>query len=114
MTVNVVGLALDRASRAAIRKLAGIGGGSYFDAQDPAQLADALRRAVSAPFRVLDAAGQVVAAGTVNGDGVDLPPGRYTVVVRSDPEVRFEDVRIDEDADVELVVSGTPNARAGG
>ena len=114
VTVNVVGLALDRASRAAIRKLAGIGGGSYFDAQDPAQLADALRRAVSAPFRVLDAAGQVVAAGTVNGDGVDLPPGRYTVVVRSDPEVRFEDVRIDEDADVELVVSGTPNARAGG
>lgn len=114
VTVNVVGLALDRKSRAAIRKLAKVGGGTYFDARDAAQLADALRRAVSAPFRVLDEAGQVVAEGSVNGDRVDLPPGRYTVVVRSDPEARFEHVRIDEGTDVELVVSGTPNARAGG
>ncbi len=35
VTLNVVGLALDKTSRRNIRRLAELGGGSYFDAADP-------------------------------------------------------------------------------
>ncbi len=85
VTVNVVGLDLDRRSRTSLRRLAAVGNGTYFDARDPEQLAAALRAATSAPYEVLDEAGVRAGTGTINGAPVQLPPGSYQVVIRTRP-----------------------------
>jgi Mg-chelatase subunit ChlD len=92
VTVNVVGIGLSTEDRKRIRRLATLGGGSYFDAQGAGQLDDAIGAAVSAPFEVRDANGEVVGRGTVNGPAVRLPPGTYEVTVLTDPPHVFDAV----------------------
>jgi hypothetical protein len=107
--VNIVGLAVDarRATRQ-MRSWARLGNGSFFPARDARQLGESIRTAVSAPFRVLDAAGNEVASGTVGGAGVPLPPGTYSVVVLSDPVTRFDGVVMEPDGSVRLVLEPPP------
>ena len=105
VTLNVVGLALDDAKvRRAIRRLAALGGGSYFDARDPAEVAAAIRTAVSAPFQVFDQAGTLVARGTVGGGAVELPPGTYRVVVLTDPQMTYEGIVIETEGAVTVTL----------
>ena len=104
VTVNVVGLGLRPADRKRIRRLASLGGGTYFDAAGAGQLNDALRTAVSAPFEVFDQAGELVGRGSVNGPAVKLPPGLYRVVVLTDPEHVFEDVLVESRGSPALVL----------
>jgi Mg-chelatase subunit ChlD len=81
VSVNVVGLGLDRKSRREVARLAKIGQGTYYDASDAEGLAAALKRATGAPFTVLDAAGVEIARGTVDGRPVAVPPGTYRVAL---------------------------------
>jgi len=104
VTLNVVGLALDKPSREAIARLAEVGGGSYFDAGDAETLGAALRAAVSAPVEVVDASGTIVGHGTVGGDAIAVPPGSYRVAVLTDPVVTFEDVFVQPEADIVLTL----------
>jgi hypothetical protein len=104
VTLNVVGLTLDRASRKGIARLADLGGGSYFDAGDAETLGAALRAAVSAPVQVIDASGALVASGSVAGEAIDVPPGSYEVVVLGDPVFTFEDVYVRPEADIVLTL----------
>ena len=104
VTVNVVGIGLDRDARTRIRRLARVGGGTFFDVRGSGQLDDALRAAVSAPFEVYDGTGAVVGRGTVGGPAVVLPPGVYRVLVRTDPELVFEDVLVEAGASPTLEV----------
>ncbi|MET0773251.1 MAG: hypothetical protein ABWZ82_09220 [Candidatus Limnocylindrales bacterium] len=105
VTLNVVGLALeDSKVRRSIRRLAALGGGSYFDARDPAEVAAAIRTAVSAPFQVFDQAGTLVARGTVGGAAVELPPGIYRVVVLTDPRMTYEGIVIDAEGSVTVTL----------
>ena len=101
--VNIVGFALDDdAVRAQFAEWADLGNGTYFDATNAEELDDAIAKSVQAPFRVLDADGNVVASGTVDGTPVELPAGTYTIVVLTDPEQRFEEVEIAEGEALEL------------
>lgn len=103
--VNIVGFALDDdALRDQFREWAAIGDGTYFDATNSDELDDAIAKAVRAPYRVLDADGNQIAAGTVDGDPVELPPGTYTVVVLTDPEQRFEAVVVEPGKALELTL----------
>ena len=104
VTLNVVGLALDRDSRKTIARLAEVGGGSYFDAADAETLGAALRAAVSAPVHVLDAEGTVVARGTIGGQAMSVPPGSYEVVVLTDPAFTFADVFVQPEGDIVLTL----------
>jgi Mg-chelatase subunit ChlD len=81
--LNVVGFALDDpAVRATFAQWASAGGGSYFDAADPAALAAAIGEAASGlPFVVVDLGGKEVAKGLVGGPPLELPAGRYRLVV---------------------------------
>ena len=91
--VNIVGFGLsDKRLKKSMQGWARLGNGTYFDAKDSAQLSRAIADAVSAPFRVLDANGNEVAAGTVGGAAVKVPPGTFSVVALTDPTVRFEAV----------------------
>ena len=91
--VNIVGFGLsDKRLKKSMQGWARLGNGSYFDAKDSAQLTRAIAEAVGAPFRVLDENGNEVAAGTVGGAAVKVPPGTYSVVALTNPTVRFDAV----------------------
>ncbi|MBX3030149.1 MAG: VWA domain-containing protein [Chloroflexi bacterium] len=107
VTVNVVGLDLDRRSRTSLRRLATVGAGTYFDARDPEQFAAALRAATSAPYEVLDADGARVGSGTINGAPIQLPPGDYQVVIRTDPVTTLS-ATVSPEVDVVLEMPETP------
>ena len=93
--VNIVGFAIeDQGLKDQMAQWAEIGGGKSFDAGDASSLLAGVAQALAAPFRVLDAAGDVVGTGIVGGDPVPLPPGTYTVEVLTDPVHVIEDVVI--------------------
>ncbi|MEO0424999.1 MAG: hypothetical protein AAF184_21870 [Pseudomonadota bacterium] len=83
--LNVIGFDFDaqdtEAARATFQRWAALGGGSYFDAASASELARSLTLATSVviPYEVKTDDGVTVASGTVNGDEITLPPGRYTV-----------------------------------
>ena len=101
--VNIVGLGLkDRADRRAMARLARLGGGAFFDAQGADELSEALARAISADYVVSDDGGTMMARGVVGGPPLELPPGTYDIAVRSQPEVRFDDVYVGSEQSVNL------------
>ncbi len=108
VTVNVVGLGLSREDRRRIRRLATLGGGGYFDAKGAGQLEDAIGAAVSAPFEVRDATGELVGRGVVNGPSLELPPGTYGVTVLTDPPHVFEAVVLESGSGATLTLPSTP------
>jgi hypothetical protein len=59
---------------------------------------------VQTPFRVIDAAGTLVAQGTVGGPAVSIPAGRYRVQVEAQPEMVFDDVEIRSEETTALVL----------
>lgn len=96
VTVNIVGFALDDSALAeTFAEWAALGGGRYFPAADEAGLAAALSAATSEGFTVLGAAGQVIATGIVGGAPVEVPAGRWRVVV-GEGRAEFEAVDLVE------------------
>jgi Mg-chelatase subunit ChlD len=110
VTVNVVGIGLSRQDRQRIRRLARVGGGSYFDAKGAGQLDDAIRSAVSAPYEVRDGTGALVARGIVNGAPLELPPGTYRVTVLTDPPYEFEAVVLESGSAATLTLPTGPTS----
>jgi hypothetical protein len=89
--VNIVGFQIGQASlRKQMAGWAKVGHGSFFNAITGADLNAALALAMSAPYRVLDKDGKVVATGTVNGTPLTLKPGSYHVVVLTEPQIEFD------------------------
>ncbi len=79
--VNIVGFAVDEVVlKETFREWARLGNGGYFDAQDGEQLKNALKATLRPSYQLL-AGGKVVASGTVNGDAVEVPAGKYRVRV---------------------------------
>lgn len=97
--VDVVGFALgDEASRAAIKRVADVSEGRFFDAQDREGLRESVGKTLALPYDVLDAAGERVARGKLGDETVELPEGVYRVTVPSTAgTVTISDVRIGRD-----------------
>ncbi|MCA8934292.1 MAG: pre-peptidase C-terminal domain-containing protein [Rhodospirillaceae bacterium] len=94
LRINIVGFAINDAALAAtFRDWAQLGGGAYFDAGDPATLLAALSDAVSPTVTVL-AGGVEVARGTVGGDAIALPAGRYDLRLDTEPPRSLDPVTI--------------------
>ncbi len=102
VTLNIIGFDFDAddvdAAREQFRSWAELGGGQYFDATSADELAGALQSSVALPYEVLDAEGNVVARGNVNGFALELEGGVYTVRVLAEEPLVFTDVVIDGDA----------------
>jgi len=83
LVIHVVGFDVKEAKEQEyLKSLARIGRGQYFNAASSKQLADSLTRALrSAGFVVRDGKGNVIARGTINGSGVDLEPGAYSLEI---------------------------------
>lgn len=98
--VNIVGFAIDELMlEEEFERWARLGGGRYLDAADGAGLRQAIRGAIRPSFEVLDG-DEVVAAGTVGGDPVELPAGEYRVRVAGGEELGTVTIAGGEEASV--------------
>ncbi len=78
--VNIVGFAIDdEGLEGTFQSWAALGGGAYFSAGDRAELTDALTRAVTGPFSVVDGESGDVIAGGRPGEILTLPAGDYVI-----------------------------------
>ena len=93
--LNIVGFAIDdEALKGEFAAWAQAGGGRYFDASEAGALGTALDQALQIPFEVMNAAGEVVAEGYLDGEPVEVPPGAYTVRLETSPAKVFRDVQL--------------------
>jgi len=101
--VNIVGFAIDELMlKETFREWAQAGNGSYFDATNAEELADSIQKAIEVPYEVLDSEDGVVATGVINGGGVSVPAGTYTVRVMVSPPRTIDDVVIEPEAEKEI------------
>jgi len=85
--VSIVGFALDDPQLAGtFRRWSDAGGGDFFDAKDAAGLDKSLTEALRPGFEVVNAQGQVLASGIVNGEAVQVPTGSQTVRIKGRPK----------------------------
>jgi hypothetical protein len=104
VTLNIVGLALDRASRRGIARLAEAGGGAFVDARDGTVLGAAMLAALGAKVEARDMTGAIVGRSTVGGEPIELAPGTYDLIVGDEPSVTFPDVYLEPGADILLTL----------
>jgi hypothetical protein len=77
--VNIVGFAIDEQQlRETFQAWSRLGNGRYVEANDGAELAEAMRASLALPFEVLSGE-EVVGTGVVNGPELRLAPGTYRV-----------------------------------
>jgi hypothetical protein len=115
VAVTIVGFDLDAedpaAARARFEAWAELGGGRYHEASGLEELASSLTEAVRpqavATFEVVDAAGRVVARGTVEGEAVEVPAGSYTVRVAVVPP-HVVDLRVSSDRTSTVTLDDAP------
>lgn len=80
--VNIVGFAIDELMlQETFTEWARLGNGKYFNASDAEELAASLRESMDVPYSVINADGDVVATGTVNGPPISVNAGVYRVVL---------------------------------
>jgi hypothetical protein len=104
--VNIVGFAVDdEGLKEQFEEWARIGGGRFFDAAGADELGEAIAAALQPPFAVRDTAGAVIGSGVVDGAAARVPPGTYTVEVRSDPPREFTDVVVGNGEELVLSLS---------
>jgi hypothetical protein len=83
--VNIVGFAIDELMlQETFSEWARLGNGKYFNASDAAELAASLRGSLEVPFSVVNAHGNAIATGTVNGPPVSVDAGTYRIALSAD------------------------------
>lgn len=94
--LNIIGFALDDPILEQIfGEWAKLGGGEYFSAADKQGFDQAVGKALQVSYTVIDAGGNAVAHGQVDGEPIALPPGIYQVRVGLVPELIIEKVQVD-------------------
>lgn len=82
--LNIVGFHIDEIGlQTEFERFAELGGGEYFDSHDGDELVEGLASALAATWRVIDASGDTLAQGRVDGETAELVPGDYTLVVEA-------------------------------
>jgi len=101
--INIVGFAIDDDEiKRDFVEWAELGGGEYLDAGEAEGLGEAMTRALQVPYVVIDADGNEIARGLVDGGPVEVPPGRYTVRVEAATTRHFRDAAAAPGARLEL------------
>jgi len=109
LRVHVVGYDIDDAedqgARQQLEAIAAATGGEYFDVRSRDELGLALGAAVPLTYRIADGSGELVAEGFVGDPPQELPAGRYTIRVSTEPELVLEDVVVGPNERVTVTVS---------
>lgn len=89
--VHVIGFALgDQEASDKLRQIAEQGKGLYFDANNSAQLTEALRQTIVLSYQITTPAGEPVASGTVGTAPVEIQPGEYKLKINANPAIEKE------------------------
>ncbi len=92
--VSVIGFDIEeREWRQRLEAIAAAGGGTYFNAADATQLADALEQAVALTYRVFDMQGVEMYQGQI-GSTTLLPAGVYRVDIGGDAQLTVDAVHV--------------------
>lgn len=103
--VSIVGFAVDDlALKDTFAEWASAGGGGYFDATKPEELAPAVARALLPSFEVVAADGTVAATGVAGGEAIAVPPGTYTIRVLSDPVKEYPGIVVESGGTVSVTL----------
>jgi hypothetical protein len=93
--IEVIGLAVEAAAtKKRLRELAEITGGHYYDVRKASELELVLRKAVNVAYKVYDGNGFEVAQGFVGDGSREILPGKYKVVIFSEPLFSVTDVTV--------------------
>lgn len=107
--VNIVGFAIDELMlQETFAEWARLGNGKYFNARDRDELVASLRESIEVPFSVIDAAGTVVATGTVNGAAVVVEAGTYRVRAHAEPARGADGVVVEPEQETRIVLTPDP------
>jgi len=113
LSLNVVGFTLeDEAVRQRMVDWAATAGGRYYDATSADELAAAITSAAGSAIglgsattvTVMDADGEMIGEGTMNGGAIEVDAGTYRVEVGMEPPVVFDAVVIAGGVSIELEV----------
>ena len=95
INLNIVGFAIDDPELdLEFARWAELGGGRYFGADDESGLQNAIQQALKVPFSVIDQNGETVTAGQVDGEGLNVEAGVYSVVISGKSPQSIENVII--------------------
>ncbi len=97
VTVNIVGFAVDDdAVRLQLKELANTDNGEYFDAKDSSNIRAAIETAIMPSFIIKNKKGQTMGKGILGGEGIEVPPGSYDVILKTQPEQYYRDIVVKE------------------
>ncbi len=100
--VNIVGFAINELElQERFESWARVGNGRYIEAHDKKELREAMNRSLDVTFEVLSG-DEVVASGVVNGEAVQLLPGKYRVRLLGSKSRDLGEVEIKARAEVDL------------
>ncbi|MCK5621063.1 MAG: VWA domain-containing protein, partial [Alphaproteobacteria bacterium] len=108
--IDIVGFALGEDEvKQDMLKAALAGGGAFYDAQDREALSAAIDRSLGVPFDLVDERERVIASG-VTGIVLEVPPGNYTMVLKTAKgDMSFPDIVVEEDSATSLTLSRNRN-----
>jgi len=106
LRIHVVGFDISRnvPARDQLIAIAQSTGGLYFDADNSAELRQALSLVAPFSYTVYDEEGNVVFEGRIGQDGPSLPAGTYTVVIDSKPPITLSNVVVQDQATTLITV----------
>ena len=103
--VHVIGFAVDDpAATENLRQIAAKGNGLYFDANDSAQLAEALQQAVALKYTIATPSGETVSEGTVGQSTIQLDSGNYQLRIEGTPPL-VQDFNVRNGGSTEILLS---------
>jgi len=106
LRIHVVGFDISRnmPARDQLIAIAKSTGGLYFDANNSAELRQAMSIAAPFSYTVFDESGNAVFEGRIGQDGPSLPAGVYTVVIDTNPLITMSNVVVKDQATTLITV----------
>lgn len=100
--VNIIGFAIDELGlKEEFETWAALGNGRYFDAQSANELTQAIQESLQIPFEVRQDE-IIISTGVVNGAAIQLKPGEYQILLRTNPLKEIGSVTIEAEKESEL------------
>ncbi len=110
LTVNVVGLDVSGAARKALQCVARAGGGTYYDVNDPDELAGSMVSVSVRALREFALTGEPVEGGETASEALPLEPGQYTDRLAAGQTARYYELAKEPGAGLRVSATARPES----
>ncbi len=106
VAIHIVGFTLaDAKTKLDMRQITALTGGRFYDTKDAGELREAINEVLSVSYRVINAAGTKVRGAEVGAAPIELPEGKYTVLIELvGKTLELPDIRVDKDGSTLITV----------